>query len=219
MISLIFLICDPSLLNKGFLLSALLPISTQQYWYLCAYMGLFIFMPLLNDVLNHMNKNGLRYSILSMFLLFSLLPTLLRNDLFYMNYGYSMLWLIVLYLIGGYIRLYGFCFIDSKMKGLLVYSSCVLITWIVKYLIEVPVSYILGDFKAGGVLVEYTSTTILFCGIGLLVFFSHLKLNEKMNKIIHWITPSTFSVYLIHEYYLIRDNFISGRFVEVGNSH
>ena len=40
------------------LLEAIMPVSSREYWYFTAYVGLFCIMPLLNYVLRHINKTA-----------------------------------------------------------------------------------------------------------------------------------------------------------------
>lgn len=39
--------------------------------------------------------------------IFSVIPSIIANDIFGIEYGYSVSWLIVCYFIGAYIRKYG----------------------------------------------------------------------------------------------------------------
>ena len=52
---------------------------------------------------------------------------------------------------------------------------------------------------------------MLLSGIALLVLFSKLKLGF-LGKIISFLSPLCFSVYLIHEHKVIRNKYIAGQF-------
>ena len=76
------------------------------------YVALFIFIPLLNIILEKMEKRQLQFCITMILFFFSVIQTLFYSDVFGTNDGYSAMWLMILYLVGGYIRKYG-----QKEKG------------------------------------------------------------------------------------------------------
>ena len=90
------------------LLHALMPVTYQyvDYWYFTAYFGLFFLIPLLNHLVRTMPRRQLRTMLVVLVLVFSVFPTITRHDRFYLANGYSVWWLAILYLIGGYIRQY-----------------------------------------------------------------------------------------------------------------
>lgn len=71
----------------------------------------------------------------------------------------------------------------------------------------------LGEIKGNLFLIRYNSITILFEGIFLLLLALRLKFN-KTKKVINFIAPLSFSVYLIHTNPLIWDYLMKNRFVD-----
>lgn len=87
-------------------IQAFFPIITGQYWYVTAYFGLLIFMPILNLALRKLNTKDLKHIVLLAIIFFSVLPALLNTkvDEFSFAKGFSMNWLSVLYIIGAYLK-------------------------------------------------------------------------------------------------------------------
>lgn len=79
----------------------------SRYWFFTAYVGMFLLSPFINLGLKHFNKKQDLSVFLSLFIIFSLLPTILNQDMaFNLNQGYGVLWFVVLYYTGGLIHKY-----------------------------------------------------------------------------------------------------------------
>lgn len=90
------------------LLHAAMPVTYQyvDYWYFTAYFALFFLIPLLNHLVHTMPRRQLRAMLLVLLLVFSVFPTMTRHDRFSLDNGYTVWWLAILYLLGGYVRQY-----------------------------------------------------------------------------------------------------------------
>ncbi|MCB5932847.1 acyltransferase, partial [[Eubacterium] rectale] len=62
------------------ILHSLFPVLSGQYWYVTAYVGLFFFIPFLNALGNRLTKLQFQYLLVTVFVLFSVIPTLLHTD-------------------------------------------------------------------------------------------------------------------------------------------
>ncbi|MGZ7196754.1 acyltransferase, partial [Streptococcus pyogenes] len=71
-----------------------------------AYFGLLIFMPMINGGLKAMSDRQLKRLVILMLTIFSLVPALMNNRVaeFSLSKGFEMTWLIILYIIGAYLR-------------------------------------------------------------------------------------------------------------------
>ncbi|MFX3912271.1 acyltransferase, partial [Streptococcus suis] len=58
---------------------ALFPIVSGNYWYMTAYFGLLIFMPMINGGLKAMSVRQLKRLVILMLTIFSLVPALMNN--------------------------------------------------------------------------------------------------------------------------------------------
>jgi surface polysaccharide O-acyltransferase-like enzyme len=126
------------------------------------------------------------------------------GDAFSMRKGYSLIWIIILYIVGAWMNRCNImkCFkIRELLMGLII---CILFTWAVKILAP---QIIVGDM-----LVNYTSFTIVYNAIALVGIFSKIKLKLCVKKVVAWLKPATFGVYLIHAHPLIFEYLIEDAF-------
>lgn len=135
------------------------------------------------------------------------------SDVFGTNDGYSTIWLMILYLIGGYIRKYGQGENGKSARFLVGYFAMVGLTWLSKLFIEILTLHFLGEVRAGNYLISYKSPTILLAAVCMLLFFEKIKISPLGRKVIIFLSPMAFGVYLIHTHplvftYLMKDRFI-----------
>ena len=187
----------------------------------------FLFIPFLNRVVNAMSKTEYRKLVVILIGVFSFMITLGTNMIqtISVEYGYSFWWLAILYIVGGYFGKYG----DSiKIKTVflwLIIIGCVLITGISVYngvLLESSnkILYVLGKLGRRFSLLSYTSPTIVFIAISLLILFYRLKLkNNRLVKIIKFVSPLAFAVYLIHTNKLIYFNILINSCVKLAEAN
>ena len=194
------------------------PILSNYYWYFTAYAFLFLLIPVLNEGINNLSKNTLRFVLISAIIISSVASLFSRHfgDVFGLKNGYSVWWLMILYLIGAYIRKYGLLNKIRSHRVLIAFSAYfvfIFITWFTKLSIQLLSKTIFGNNQyTGERLVSYQSITILGAAVSLFLFFETIKLNSALVKAVGFLSPLAFSVYLIHEHPLIRELIISKRF-------
>lgn len=191
----------------------LFPVSKSAYWYLSAYVGLFVLIPFLNAGINALSKEQTKSYLCLMFFVFSILPTFARQDTFFVNAGYSTFWLAFMYAIGACIRKYGWGDALKSRKALWIYICSVLISWGVKMCFEGTTMWLLGEPKTGYNFISYTSPTMVIAAIALFLAFKNATVSPKLRRLISELSPAAFGVYLIHEHECIKGHFIVDRFV------
>ena len=196
-------------------LSAVLPVTTSQYWYLTAYAGLFVLMPLLNLAVQKMPKKELTWTLSSILLLFCILPISPLTDAFYLHDGYSVLWLAVMYLLGGYAAKYDLPARLSFGMWLLCYGGSVVLAWAARMAVLWLRPHYWYD-AYGNILIEYTSPTIVLAAVALLAVFSRLRLSRWAQGAVARLAPCTFGIYLLHAHPLIFRYALEGRFAHLG---
>lgn len=198
------------------IISALIPVTTGQYWYLTAYAGLFVLMPLLNFAVVHMPSRELALTLSGILVLFCVLPISPLTDAFYLHDGYSALWLAVMYLLGGYLGKYELLTRLTGWKWGLVYLGAVVFAWLPRMMVLwwKPVYYAMGY---GNILIEYTSPTIVLAAVSLLAVFSRLRLPRWAERTTEMLSPHVFGIYLVHAHPLVFRHLLEGRFAYLGS--
>ena len=177
-----------------------LPVRYEAYWFVTAYFGLYLISSFLAHFAHSLTKQQyLRFLVISTFLfgLYSFFRP--ESDPFKVQGGYSVLWFIVLFFWGGYIRLWDLSM--PKGKALLIYSaSCVftfLSSWPVHWLFKME-GFKDGKFGLNG-FYNYNSPTVWLASLMLFFVFYKIEIeNRWIRTLILWMGPLTFGVYLIH---------------------
>ncbi|MEE0059890.1 MAG: hypothetical protein UE295_03585, partial [Acutalibacteraceae bacterium] len=125
----------------------LLPVTFNEFWYFTAYFALFFVAPILNEFLFKANESESKKMFIVLFVLFSIMGTL--ADPFKSQWGYSAIWLIVIYCLG------------VLAKRIKLFEQKKTITLVIMWLCLNLVSWALLIFSGIGVLVNYLSPTIL----------------------------------------------------------
>jgi len=196
----------------GGILHAGLPILFGEYWFATIYVGMYIISPFLNKALSAFDKKEMGRLIWVLLLLFSLIP----NILFYSKWlnfgeGYGIVWFVVLYSIGTYIREYVNIEELRKNKREL-YSLCALFLFlpvISKALIAAVTTLIIGHQVASGAFFLNNSVIILPASVLVLLTFLSLGIRSEggvFSKCVNFIAGSCFAVYLIHDNNRVRND-------------
>lgn len=208
-ITLIFMLLNHPDATLKQLIYSCLPVTTNQYWYFNAYTGMILLMPLIHFIIKNTDKTKSLKLILSGILAFSCYGFFANrySNVFDLASGYSVMWLCFLYYIGATIKKYN---LHQKIK-LSKSIMLVLIFWLITYTWKIFVPNIIGNLS--NLFISYLSPTMLGLSIALVLTFANLHINPKLNKIIHILNQSSFSVYLIHDNNLIRNYIIINSFI------
>lgn len=214
-ITLIVYILVPEIFDrKWVVISALFPPIVDKYWYIVCYFLVFFFIPYLNKLIAVLEKRNFQVLLGILLLFLSLVTTFGYKDYFRTDSGYSPWWLIVCYLIGAYIKMYGLPkFLLQKQKLLLV---CNILTVYVGWnILEWLNRAFLGINIETRLFLRYTSPFTVLSAVLLLSIMieagERLE-NVRFKKIIGVLSKSAFGVYIIHSHILIFDYFMAGRF-------
>ena len=195
------------------------PVYSGQFWYFTAYFGLFLFIPFLNLLLEKMCKKQLFALLLTGFILFSVLFSFLGGEPFGMSGGYSIWWLMYLYFVGAAIAKFRFLRKTPPHLAFLGYMLCVAVTFGIRMLI----SYLsINDFGELGKIIianasphiNYNAPLMTFGAIFFVIFCLNLRIPKIIGKVLAWMQPFVFQVYIIHLHPVIWKGVILHRFTE-----
>ena len=182
----------------------LLPVLSGRWWYVTAYLGMVPFTPFIALLFDKMTKKQASLLVFSLVFVLSVCPTALNRDIFRTSFGYSMLWLTALYIIGAYLKRYE-PFKALRRGWLGVYALCMLAVFLSKVVIEA-----LGG-ENGNYFVSFTSLFVLVGSVALLMFFSRISMAEPVRRMTIFLSPMAFGVYLIHVHPCVWNYFMGGR--------
>lgn len=196
---LLVMLFFPQAIHLKGTLNALFPVLTGQYWYVTAYVGLFFFIPFLNALGRQLTRIQFQYLLITVLVLFSVIPIIIHEDVFLVRGGYSMWWLGVLYMLGMYIKKYGL-FTGMKTGTLWAgYAGCVCFVWLFKTVLDAVSPYLIGQVRGGGTFIGYNSPFIIGTAVFLFLAFSRMHFSSRrVITCISWLAAASFSVYVIH---------------------
>ena len=165
------------------LVNSLFPFICGKRWFVETYIILIMIAPFLNLILNKLSKRNylillaVQLTFFSLWYSVGLSAPLLDN-------GYGIINFVTLYMIGGYIRLYGSTtklLRRSKWQYALIYLVSVFATFCLSYFI-----YPFG----------YAFITVIIASVAAFLFF--LKWDIGTHKAINFLGASAFDVYFVH---------------------
>ena len=198
------LFISPKKLNnwqkKDLLFSLFFPATSGKNWYFTCYFCMYFFIPFMNKLILVMSKEENRKLFLTIIIIFCILPFIPLNtsDPFSIKRGYCPFWLMFLYIIGAYIRLFPLQL--SITKYLILYLLSIIIPWGIKLISHFIMLYFykIKDYELG-IFIQYNSFFIVLNAICLITNFSKLQIDNKFFKFIIGLTAELlFGVYLIH---------------------
>lgn len=205
-------------LSKSDILHAFVPVLYKNYWFVTIYIFLCIFSPFLNIFINSLNKRQYKTLILIILFSFSVWPFIFQNET-NLQFGgaYSIVWFICLYFISGYLKLH----FDIKNYSQKVYISGYFISVLIYFILFMFFLIFKNKYFSPDLFYSYNFIFVLFASVFLFLYFLNINIKNKIiTKIILFVAPLTFGVYLIHENPLVRTklwDFISKVFVGCSN--
>lgn len=209
-ITFLVFIIKPQAISIKILVKSMFPIASVYWWYVSAYMGLLFFKPWLDKFLRECDKKEC-LSLLKGIIILDLYLTFSNKwgDCFEFSNGYSVLWLIILYLTGAVIKKCELTKYFKKKKMILGIMGCILLSWSLKVFIP--------EHTISELLINYTSIVVSYIAFALVIIFSQLRISKKTEKVIACFTPAVFGCYLIHMHPIIYENLIIERFTWIAN--
>lgn len=206
-IALAFKAFAPQYLTGAKFIDSFLPTITGQYWYFNGYLLLFILMPLINAGIKQLSKNQFTILCIVLFFITSCLGFIKNSFMF--NNGLSGIWLIIMYIYGAYIKLYGLPKLN-KIHGLITYFGASILGFIIA---NIVVLRKLGghSYSTGNILYQdwyywfdYYAPLVVIATFGLFWFFVNLDINnKKIIQIVEKISPLAFGPYLLQSNHIV----------------
>lgn len=205
-------------IGKGTLLFSAFPLLTGKYWYFTCYVCVFLAAPFLNRAILDLDRIQLKKFIIFGYILLTVVSFLgyfQKGDLFRVSEGYSPIWLIFLYICGGYIRLYGL----GNFSNIL-FALSYLVFSIINYLGYVIIEFISDNYYNISVLnlKVYNSPFIFIASLSLFALFANSK-KIKLGKIGIKIASASFFVYLLSVHPLMFKYIQKDMIIEYANSN
>lgn len=196
-------------INSFDILSALIPLKFSDYWFLTAYLGLYLLTPYINILLSNLNQKQHKNFIILLFFMFSIV-SMVTNQNTFTNDGCTILNLFMLYVIGAYFNKYPLKsnyhfkkFSIKKIRIILVSMfifSTIFLFLSYEYSKNLINSYNIIFSQIGNYInnsiYRFSNPFVIVQSVVFFLFFETFNFN---NKYINYLSQYMFGIYLLHE--------------------
>lgn len=191
------------------LVQYLFPISSEHYWFVTAYIIMYVLSPVMNAACENLSRKQMKAVIIGLLIWFSIVKSFVPVMFVTDHHGYDYGWFIVLYLIAAYIRKYDVVlFFDAKTSAAVFASSVAIIA-----AMSIGLYYV--NFYRGGLLyysgvpLDLNFIFTLTGSLGLFSFFRFYRMKEnRFADVVRFAAPFTFGVYLLHMHIEIQGRWV-----------
>ena len=196
------------------------PLVFDLYWYFTQYFGMYLFLPVINNGIAQLSKYELRLVVMSTLGIFVLWKDYKNKgpDIFHLNGGKSILWFLTFYLTGAYIGKYRVDYSGFKRYFYcLIIAAIFIITSYLYFKIHIRELFFLiwnKKIEIPIIIVQMFSESLnsvlkIIQSITVCLFFMQIHYNKYIAKIICFLGPLAFSIYLIYTNQIILSNFMT----------
>lgn len=173
----------------GSALSRLFMLGENDYWFVKAYVGLYLISPVLNAFVEHASRRQFAAVLIGYFVFQSIFGWLF-NSTRWIESGYSLPSFAALYMLARYMRLYPVALWKrSKWFDAAVYGVYVVV-------LTAGMFFIKKAGMKGGILYFYCCPLVIVAAMHFVLFFTKLK--PFSSRVINWVAISAFAIYLTH---------------------
>lgn len=204
-----YMYCNPETITVHYLIDSFFPLTRRTYWFFSDYTLVFFLAPFLNRALQHSSDKECKLLFFIIILVIAM-PEYTAAS-YSMKNGYSAIWLMFLYILGGILKKTG---MGSKISPLIALSLIVAIDLCLFFLrIYVPDIQVLHFNIGFGIQSTFLSPFYISTAILHLLLFAKLKIPTFGKKIIAFAAPAVFSVYIVNTQPIFWETFMRQRFV------
>jgi len=186
-------------INTHYFLSLLFPVSMGHYWFMTAYVFLYLLLPMIGMAVKSMSKKQLNLVLTMLLVTFcvtkSVLPFRLEED----GKGYDVLWYLCVFMVAAYIRKFGLGILKKRLNCVILYFVGCLLALAEMFVFR---TIYLQKGSFGLILkisFEYNHIFVLMAAVGLFGLFLHVKGENIIGNVAAKMGPYVLGVYLLHE--------------------
>lgn len=178
-------------------------VTFNRYWFITSYILVYILSPYINKFLKSLSKEEHKKFLIISIIIWSIIPTIFgifNNNTESFLYFNRFIWMIIMYILGAYIRLYSLKFFNKNTNKKAIVLSLISFIFMVLGIIVI--------FKFKDILLKIgikepayfwrpNSVPMLILSVSIFELFSHFKI--KNNKIINALASTTLGIYMLHD--------------------
>ncbi len=182
--------------------SSIFPVLSGNYWFITAYIALYLLTPIIKIIVQKLTQNQFKYLLILLGIYYGIVSFIFEPSVIFKGHFPRV---IFIYLIGAYIGMY----VKEKKdhyfaKYLLMCAVRTLVFVFVNVLLKIKPNVINNNMAYN--IDDLLNIIFILGGIFLFMGFRTIKINNKtLQKVITCVSASTFPVYIIHESNLNRN--------------
>lgn len=188
-----------TVVDTHFFLTLLFPVSMGHYWFMTAYLFLYLLLPFVGTAVLRMNRQQLGTALFFLLFTFCIVKSVLPLRFEMDRQGYDCLWYLCVFLTAAYVRRFGFSLLERRWFGPVLYGGGCVLLFLMTFLLR-------GIYLKTGSLdtmiqfgMEYNHILPFLAAVGLFACFYRLKIGGRAAMLINRVAPYTLGVYLLHE--------------------
>ncbi len=185
--------------DTHYFLTLLFPVLMRHYWFVTAYVFLYLLLPFLGTALQKMAKRQMQLAIALFLTVFCLSKSILPLRLEMDSKGFDFLWYFCVFVTAAYIRRFGLPILKTRKRALCLYAVCSLLAFGGNMALQFIYIRTGRLDNIQGLFMEYNHVLPFLAALGLFWAFVQTEVNDKITPVINKIAPHTLGVYLLHE--------------------
>lgn len=185
--------------DTHYILTLIFPVSMGHYWFMTAYVFLYVLLPFVGLAAGRMTKRQMQMSVGLLLFVFcvtkSVLPVRLEMD----GQGYDCLWYLCVFMAAAYARRFGLKLLENKWRGLLLYLCCCGLILAGTFGLRAVYLHTGSMGMMMKMCLEYNHILPFLAALGLFGFFKNIEIRGKIATVVNYIAPYTLGIYLLHE--------------------
>lgn len=185
--------------DTHYFLSLLFPVSMGHYWFMTAYVFLYLLLPVVGMAVRRMTKRQMQVALSGLLIAFCLLKSILPFRMEMDGQGYDCIWYLCVFLTAAYLRKFGLPCLAKKWRCICLYVvGCLAV--LAETLCLQQIYLRTGSMELiMKIAMEYNHIFPLIAAIGLFMTFLSVQVSPGLSKWINRVAPYTLGVYLLHE--------------------
>lgn len=185
--------------DTHYFLTLLFPVSMGHYWFMTAYVFIYLLMPFVGLALQKMTKVQMQLTALSLLTVFCVIKSVIPIRFEMDGQGYDCLWYLCVFVTAAYIRKFGVPFLKKRSRCVLLYVlGCLGAFGWTMGLRQIYLHTGMFDMMLK-MSMEYNHILPFVAAVGLASAFIGLEINRKIAPVINKVAPCVLGVYLLHE--------------------
>lgn len=185
--------------DTHYLLTLLFPVSMEHYWFMTAYVYLYLLLPFVGMAVRRMTKRQLQMAMLCLLFAFCILKSVLPLRLEMDGEGYDCLWYLCVFLSAAYVRRFGLPFLEKKRNCRMLYAGGCLLIFAGTMGMRAIYFHTGSLERMIKMCLEYNHILPFAAAWGLFGIFAGIRIRGSAAEIVNRIAPYSLGVYLLHE--------------------